>query len=223
LIKYTPVPVSEHESILGKNFKTKFAAEMCAYYAPFQNKKRAIQVAKETWEYAVSDSIPKASWVGAGNYVADVRAPTADLDVKGLSIKSITNKQSSEASVLQNNKQENDGFGKLFESKDYKSLKTMFVDPIDEKIKDTNNLHLLAIVRETSTKKVYYSLLKVTKSNLNNKQFLDRMEVDGKRSISLPMIDPQFGYTYLYIAKRRIEIRLNCEGMKDYLVYSHSY
>lgn len=223
MIKYIPVPVSEHESILGKNFKNKFAKEMNAYYAPFQDKKRAIQVAKETWEYAVADSIPKAKWVGAGNNVADVQTPTADLDVKGLSIEKITNKQTSEASVLQNNRQENDGFGKLFESKDYKALKTMFVDPITDKIKDTNNLHLMAIVRERTTKKVYYGLLKVEKTDFTNKQFLDKMVVDGKRSIALPMIDPQYGDTYLYIAKRRIEIRLNAEGMKDFLVYSHSY
>ena len=161
MIKYTPVPISEHAAILGKNFKIKFANEMNSYYAPFQNKKRAIQVAKETWEYAVADSIAKAIWVGAGNNVADVKTPSADLDVKGLSIEKITNKQTSEASVLQNNRQENDGFGKLFEGKDYKALKTMFVDPITDKIKDTSNLHLMAIVRERATKKVYYSLLKV--------------------------------------------------------------
>jgi hypothetical protein len=124
---------------------------------------------------------------------------------------------------LQNNRQENDGFGKLFESKDYKSLKTMFVDPITDKIKGTDNLHLMAIVRERETKKVYYSLLRVEKTDLTNKQFLDKMVIDGKRSVSLPMIDSQYGDTYLYIAKRRIEIRLNAKGMKDFLVYSHSY
>lgn len=223
MIQFTPVPISDHDAILGHDFKTKFANEMNAYYAPFHQKNRAIQVAKETWEYAVADSAPNAEWVGAGANVADVKTPLADLDVKGLSVEKITNNQSSEASFLQNNRQENDGFGKLFESKDFQALKAMFVDPIVDKIKGTNNLHLLAIVRERSTKKVYYSLLKVTATTLTDAEFLASMVIDGKRSVALPMIDPAYGYTYLYIAKRRLEIRLNPKGMKDFLVYSHSY
>ena len=60
MLNFIPVPVTEHDAILGKKFNKKFANEMSAYYLPFQNKKREIQVAKETWEYAVSDSIPNS-------------------------------------------------------------------------------------------------------------------------------------------------------------------
>ena len=223
MIKFTPVPITDHDAILGKDFHKKFADEMKSYYAPFIAKGRDIQVAKETWEYAVADSIVGASWVGAGKNVVDVKAPIADFDVKGLSIGTITDSQTTEASFLQNNKQENDGFGKLFESKDFLALKEMFVDPMDKKIAGTNNLHLLGIIREKSTRNVYYCLLKVETSNMSDSEFLSQMTTEGKRSVSLPMIDPQYGKTYIYIAKRRLEIRLNGSGLGPFLVLSHTY
>jgi hypothetical protein len=223
MIKFIPVPITDHDIILGKDFNKKFADEMKSYYAPFVKKKRDIQVAKETWEYAVADSIINSEWCGAGKNVVDVKAPTADLDVKGLSIGIITDNQTTEASFLQNNKQENDGFGKLFENKDFLALKQMFVDPMDAKIKGTNNLHLLSIIREKSTRKVYYCLLKVESSTITDGDFLLQMTIDGKRSVALPMIDSAYGKTYIYIAKRRLEIRLNGQGLEPFLVYSHSY
>jgi|LakMenEpi03Aug12_release.lakeMendotaPanAssembly.Ray.scaffolds.fasta_scaffold71350_5 hypothetical protein len=223
MIKFVPVPIKDHDLILGKDFNSKFAKEMKEYYKPFVKKNRDIQVAKETWEYAVSDSISNAEWCGAGKNVVDVKTPSVDLDVKGLSIGVITDSQTTEASFLQNNKQENDGFGKLFENKDFLALKQMFVDPMDAKVKGTNNLHLLSIIREKSTRKVYYCLLKVEYSTISDSDFLSQMTIDGKRSVSLPMIDSTYGKTYIYIAKRRLEIRLNGQGLKSFLVYSHGY
>ena len=223
MFKFIPVPISEHESILGKDFNEKFSQEMKSYYAPFVEKNRDIQVAKETWEYAVTDSIVNAEWCGAGKSVVDVRAPTADLDVKGLSIIAISDGHTTEASFLQNNKQENDGFSKLFESRDFGALKEMFVDPMHKKITGTNNLHLLGVIREKITKNVYYCLLKIDSSNLTDDEFVSLMVTEGKRSVSLPMIDPRYGRTYIYIAKRRLEIRLNVLGLAQFLVYSHTY
>lgn len=223
MIKFIPVPITDHDAILGKDFNKKFAIEMKSYYAPFVKKGRDIQLAKETWEYAVADSIPNSEWCGAGKNVVDVKAPTADIDVKGLSIPIMTDSQTTEASFLQNNKQKNDGFGKLFENKNFLALKQMFVDPIDDKIKGTNNLHLLSVIREKTTKKVYYCLLKVESSQINDSDFVSHMNIDGKRSVTLPMIDSSYGKTYIYIAKRRLEIRLHMQGLKSFLVYSHSY
>jgi hypothetical protein len=219
---YQPVDPQDHDSLLGKNFATRFANEMTAYYAPFVTKGRAIQIAKETWEYAVSDSILGAQWVGAGKNVVDVRAPKLDIDVKGLSTAYISRSLTTEASYLQNNKVENDGFASLFKKQDFQSLKTMFVDPLQTKLKDTNNLHLLAIVREKTSGDVYYTLLKVVSSSLSDKEFVSQMKLDAGRSVSIPMIDPAYGKTYLYIPKRRLEIRLNCSGLKDYLVFTHT-
>lgn len=223
MFTYKPVPIKDHNAILGKDFNTKFAAEMTAYYAPFIAKQRDIQIAKETWEYGVADSIPGAQWVGAGKNVVDVQLPGYALDVKGLSISRLSDSYSTEASFLQNNKKENDNFNKLFESQDYTALKTMFVDPLKDKVMGVNNLHLLAIVREKKTKSVYYALLKMEATALTDAEFTANMKMDAGRSVSIPMIDPAFGKTYIYIPKRRLEIRLNCEGLKDYLVLSHTY
>lgn len=223
MFTYKPVPIKDHEAILGKDFNTKFAAEMTAYYAPFIAKQRDIQIAKETWEYGVADSIPGAQWVGAGKNVVDVQLPGYALDVKGLSISRLSDSYSTEASFLQNNKKENDNFNKLFESQDYTALKTMFVDPLKDKVVGVNNLHLLAIVREKKTKSVYYALLKMEATTLTDAEFTANMKMDAGRSVAIPMIDPAFGKTYIYIPKRRLEIRLNCEGLADYLVLSHTY
>lgn len=223
MIKFVPVPINEHEVILGKDFNGRFAKEMKEYYKPFVKKKRDIQVAKETWEYAVADSIDGATWAGSGHNVVDVRTINADIDVKGLSTNNIKNHKTTEASFLQNNKQATDGFVKLFENKDFKTLKEMFVDPLLKKHEGTNNLHLLTVIREKDTKKVYYCLLKVEATTLSDADFVAQMSMNGKRSVTMPMIDSAYGNTYLYIPKRRLELSLNCEGLAPFLVYSHSY
>jgi hypothetical protein len=224
MIKFTPVPISEHDVILGVDFNKKFAEQMQSYYKPFIDKGRDIQVAKETWEYAVADSIVGANWCGAGHNVVDVKTPTADIDVKGISNNDMEKyKLTTEASFLQNNKQKNDGFAKLFEQKKYNSLKKMFVDPLATKIKGTNNLHLLGIIREKNKRKVYYCLLEIKSLEISEKDFISKMILDGKRSVSIPLIDEEYGKTYIYIPKRRLELRLDCIGLASFLVYSHTY
>lgn len=224
MIVFTPVSICKHDTILGVDFNTKFAAEMHSYYAPFVAKNRDIQVAKETWEYAVADSIVGANWCGAGHNVVDVKTPIADIDVKGISNNDMEKyKLTTEASFLQNNKQKNDGFAKLFEQKKYNSLKKMFVDPLATKIKGTNNLHLLGIIREKDKRKVYYCLLEISSLVMAEKDFISKMKLDGTRSVSIPLIDEKYGKTYIYIPKRRLELRLDCIGLAPFLVYSHTY
>jgi hypothetical protein len=100
----------------------------------------------------------------------------------------------------------------------------MFIDTWSSKVNATENLHLIAVVREKSTKKVYYCLLEVHQDDeLTEEIFLNRFSLDADRGVEVPMIDSKFGKTYIYMPKRRLEIRLNCDGLKDYLVYSHSY
>jgi hypothetical protein len=224
MILFTPVSICKHDNILGVDFNTKFATEMHSYYAPFVAKNRDIQVAKETWEYAVADSIVGANWCGAGHNVVDVKTPIADIDVKGISNNDMEKyKLTTEASFLQNNKQKNDGFAKLFEQKKYNSLKKMFVDPLATKIKGTNNLHLLGIIREKDKRKVYYCLLAITSLVMSEEDFISKMKVEGTRSVSIPLIDEKYGKTYIYIPKRRLELRLDCIGLAPFLVYSHTY
>jgi hypothetical protein len=225
MIKFIPVPISDHDAILGASFNKKFANEMASYYAPFQLKNRDIQVAKETWEYAVTDSILNAIWAGAGKNVIDVSTPIADLDVKGISISDFQKKKyTTEASFLQNNKKENTGtFSKLFETSYYKELKEMFVDPILTKNVGTNNLHLFFVIREIKTRKVFYTMFKVIPNSLTDEEFIKQMTPDAKTGVLIPMIDTKYGKTYVYSSKRRLEVRLNCKGLADFLVYSHTY
>ena len=222
MIYYTPVPVEEHKNLLGENFSQRFAEEMQAYYAPFANKGRPIQISKETWEYAVADAIPRGEWKGAGKNVIDVSTPSINIDVKGLSCSSLKS-MSTEASILQNNKLESDNSTQLFEKAEFSSLQDMFVQPLLDKIKKAGELYVLCAVRHKQGKDkfdVYYCLYKVIECDIEN--FEGQMYMDAKRSVRIPMIDSEYGKTYLYIPKRRLEIRVNMTGMKDYLVYSHS-
>ena len=222
MIYYTPVPLTEHEELLGFDFCKRFADEMQVYYAPFANKGRPIQISKETWEYAVADAIPGGEWKGAGKNVIDVSTPKINIDVKGLSCGSLKS-FSTEASILQNNKLESDNFTQLFEAAEFSSLKDMFVKPLQDKIKKAGKLYVLCAIRHKKGKDkfdVYYCLYKV--NEIQNDDFEKDMYMDAKRSVRVPMIDSGYGKTYLYIPKRRLEIRVNMEGMQDYLVYSHS-
>jgi len=218
MIYYAPVHPSEHAKLLGDNFASNLAKEMENYYSPFSNKGRPIQLAKESWEYAVADALPDGEWIGAGKNIVDVKTKHINIDVKGLSCNS-DNGMTTEASILQNNKLENDNFASLFESADYSGLTDMFVKPLVNKVLSTDNLYIIATIRNKKTGDVYYTLLKVEERD--NKNFVKEMYMDAKRSVSVPMIDPQFGKTYLYIPKRRLEIRLKLSGLKDYLVWSH--
>lgn len=219
MIYYEPVPISEHDALLGENFKTRFADEMQAYYSPFLTKNRDIKLAKETYEYAVTDSIDNAFWVGAGNNIIDVKTPNIEIDVKGLSCSTLKG-MTTEASILQSLSSASDSYAKLFEDKDFASLKTMFVDPFIGKIKETKKLHVLCAVKVKQTQMVHYCLLRVVEKQ--NPNFINEMHMDAKRSVSLPMIDPKYGKTYLFIPKRRLEIRLNMNKMSEFSVFSHS-
>lgn len=220
MLRYIPVDIKQHDKLLGKDFSKNFAVEMAEYYAPFLKKGRKIQLAKETWEYGVADSIPGAEWIGSGNSVVDVVAPKLDLDVKGLSAQNLT-KETTEASFLQNLQKGADGYSTAWSNKDWATLKSIFVDPLENKIQGTNNLHLLVIVRTKQDQGVHYGLLKAVPSELTNETFLEGMEQHAGRSVRIPMIDPEFGRTYICISKRRLEIRINCEGMAPYLQFSH--
>lgn len=224
MIKFVPVPIVDHDAILGKDFSQNFASFMSRYYSPFQQDNLDIQIAKETWEYGITKSIEGASWVGAGKNVVDVTTPIADFDVKGISAENLNKGLTTEASFLQNIQAKNASlFSNLFANKDYNGLKVMFVDPYMTKISKTHNLHLLTVIREKKTKKVYYCLFKVEPTTLSSTQFVDQMEPIGKCGVTVPMIDPAYGRTYLYSNKRRLEIKLNGLGLGPFLVYSHSY
>lgn len=219
MIKYEPVPLEEHDALIGADFNERFTKEMHDYYAPYQKKGRPVNIGKETWEYAVSDSIDGGEWVGAGKNVIDVCAPNLDIDVKGISCSKITG-ITSEASILQNVQEKNDHAVQLFKQGNYNGLKEMFIDPFIKKTSTNKNLHVLCTVRDKQNSQVWYCLLKVVKHE--NPNLVEEMTARGTRSIDIPLIDPEYGRTYLAIQKRRLELRLNMAGMSKYSVCSHS-
>lgn len=223
MIKYNPVPIQQHHQLLGKNFAENFANEMFEYYRPFVKKDRPIQVAKEAWEYAVADSIPNGEWIGAGKNIVDVQTPLMYIDVKGLSCNKIAG-MTTEASVLQNHQSEHDNtYMVFFENNQFDGLYDIYVQSLLDKITVTENFYVLCAIREKKAKKVYYVLLKVDQVDMTKDECVSKMEKQGLRSVNVPMIDSEYGRTYIYMPKRRLEIRLNTNIMEDYAVFSHSY
>jgi hypothetical protein len=194
---------------------------MESFYKPFYEYNIPVDISKTVMEQVVSQSVEGGQWVGAGNNVVDVSTPMYDIDVKCVSSNNLRG-LTTEASYLQNNKEENDHFNELFNSGDYSALKEMFVDPLDLKVKNAKNLQLLSIIRDKNKKEVYYTLLSVVDSDLSEKEFIEQMLMVG-RGVQIPMIDNRFGKTEIYKPKRRLEFRLNCDGMKNKFIYSHSY
>ena len=194
---------------------------MKSFYKPFYEYNIPVDISKTVMEQVVSLSIEGGRWVGAGHNVVDVCTRTHDIDVKCVSSNNLRG-LTTEASYLQNNKEENDHFNELFNSCDYNALKKMFVDPLDEKVKNTKNLQLLSIIRDKNKQEIYYTLLSVVQSDLSEKEFIEQMLMVG-RGVQIPMIDKRVGKTEIYKPKRRLEFRLNCDGMKNKFLYSHSY
>jgi len=221
MYKIIPTPYSDYDCILGKNFNNNFVEIMKSFYKPFYEYDIPVDISKTVMEQVVSRSVENGRWVGAGHNVVDVSTPTHDIDVKCVSsnnMKGLT----TEASYLQNNKEENDHFNQLFNSLDYSALKEMFVDPLEQKVKNTKKLQLLSIVRDKTRQNIYYTLLSVVKSDLTEKEFIQQMLMVG-RGVQIPMIDSHIGKTEIYKPKRRLEFRLNCDGLRNKFVYSHSY
>jgi len=221
MYKIIPTPHSEYDGILGKNFNNNFVEIMKSFYKPFYEYNIPVDISKTVMEQVVSHSIVGGRWVGAGHNVVDVSTPMHDIDVKCVSSNNLRG-LTTEASYLQNNKEENDHFNELFNSCDYNALKKMFVDPLDEKVKSTKNLQLLSIIRDKNKQEIYYTLLSVVNSDLTEKEFIEQMFMVG-RGVQIPMIDKRVGKTEIYKPKRRLEFRLNCDGMKNKFLYSHSY
>ena len=219
--KIIPTPHSEYDNILGKNFNNTFVEIMKSFYKPFYEYNIPVDISKTVMEQVVSQSIHGGKWVGSGHNVVDVTTPTHDLDVKCISSNNLRG-LTTEASYLQNNKEENDHFNQLFKSHDYKALKEMFVDPLEQKIKNTKNLQLFSIIRDKNKKEIYYTLLSVVANDLSEKEFIEQMLMVG-RGVQIPMIDSRIGKTEIYKPKRRLEFRLNCDGLKNKFIYSHSY
>lgn len=215
MYQFIPIPIEEHNNILGASFANTFALIVEELLVPLRKYGFKEEFNKQLWEEIVAISIPGATWCGAGNNVVDVKTPIADLDVKGLSAKT-TASISTEASYMQNLKQVNNNFMESVNNGDFADLFAKFVAPLDVKLKDTNNLHIFALLRIDGS--IYYALLKVEKSELSEEEFIKLMHMKSNGAIYVPMIADKNGVTTFNIAKRRLELRLNCKGLLPYMV-----
>jgi hypothetical protein len=220
-VKFLPVCHHEHEKILGEKFSSNFHREMKSYYEPFLSKNRDVQLAKETWEYAVADSMCQGVWQGAGHSSIDVSSGDNVFDVKGLSCRGWGG-LTTEASLLQSLNSKTDNCQELFEQQNYSLIHDMFVDSYRDKISEYKNFYLFCIFRnhlKNNHTEVHYCLLKPTITLCDSDYVLKSW---NSRAVDIPLIDSEIGKTYVYIPKRRLEIRLNSVGISDYSVYSHT-
>ena len=223
MIFYEPVPLELHDELLGKNFNEIFTQEMSEFYAPFLKPNRKLTLSKECWEYAVADAIPNGEWAGAGKSVIDVVAGDISIDVKGLSCNNYTG-ETTEASILQNHQSKHDNtYMVFFEQSNFEGLYDIYVQSLLDKMKDIDNMYLFCATRQKKSLEVFYSLLKVVPSQLTKREFIACMHRHKDRSVNVPLINPKYGRTYIYMPKRRLEIRLQMSGINpEFMKYSHT-
>jgi hypothetical protein len=142
-----PMLVSEIQELVGPNFIPNFQREVDEFMAPMRKhiaRGRPLSMGKETWEYAVADSIVGSDWAGAGNSIVDVRIGTdIGLDVKSVGKGSGT--KSGEASMFQTYHSHLDT---LFSTKDSATLWNVYIEGWFKKVCSVKDYYLLAIVKD---------------------------------------------------------------------------
>jgi hypothetical protein len=142
-----PMLVSEIQQLVGPNFIPNFQREVDEFMAPMRKhiaRGRPLSMGKETWEYAVADSIVGSDWAGAGNSIVDVRIGTdIGLDVKSVGKGSGT--KSGEASMFQTYHSHLDT---LFSTKDSATLWNVYIEGWFKKVCSVKDYYLLAIVKD---------------------------------------------------------------------------
>lgn len=209
----TPMTVTELLGLVGKDFVTKFQAEMDPVIAPLRKhitQGRPLSLGKELWEYAVADSIPKATWNGAGHSVVDVRiGKDIGIDVKGVS-KNNKSKFTTEASMFQNFNQDAKTH---FTSGDAEGVWNIHVKGWLSKIKEVKNYYILGIIREKETLNCSLCGFKVTALDLD---YTTESVKFKKTSMSLfGLADQDFINIRYYNSKSRIEIMFTSKCWTD--------
>jgi len=142
-----PMSVGEINQLVGTDFVKNFQKEIDEMLAPLRKHLalgRPLSLGKETWEYAVADSIPGAEWAGAGNSIIDVRInQDVGFDVKSVG-KGLGNK-SGEASMFQTYEGHTDN---SFSNQDSAMLWKTFVEGWYKKVITVKDYYLLVIIKD---------------------------------------------------------------------------
>jgi nitrogen regulatory protein PII-like uncharacterized protein len=225
------VDAEQIHNILGDTFSQNFVRELKSYTEVFTRKNREPQLAKETWEYIIADSIPDATWCGAGNNFADIETETSLIDVKGLSTHSFE-RMSNEASLLQiTSSVADDVITSITEA-------TTITDEITKKINQTfiekmNNKLWVNEANQPHNKK-YYSLCVCREQTVENSYAVALFHhtkhtniitsFQTSRNPELTLIESSHGKVSLNISKRRLELRVNISNLlKDNKAVRVSY
>jgi hypothetical protein len=214
------VSTEDINTILGEDFSNNFIREYKSYTDVFTKKNREPQLAKETWEYIIADSVPSATWTGAGNALADVETDTSFLDVKGLSTLNFS-RISNEASLLQiTSSVADDVISDLTEAK---SVSSQLQKKINDTFIEKMNMKLYMNDALQAHNKKYYSLVIVREQQVVNSfavaLFLHTHHTNVVTSYSttrnpdVALIESSHGKVSLNISKRRLELRVNLNNL----------
>jgi hypothetical protein len=201
----------EIQTLVGPSFVTNFQKEVDEFMAPMRKhiaKGRPLSMGKESWEYAVADSIVGAEWAGAGNSIVDVRIGT---DI-GLDVKSVgkgTGSKSGEASMFQTYHSHLDT---LFNTQDSQELWNVYVQGWYEKVQSVKDYYLLAIVKD---KQYNCSLCGFKRAGTipayqpSYGTFLTETGKTSKGTWTIQQLaDPDLLHTMVLKGKKRLEMRL---------------
>jgi len=185
-----------------------------------------LQITKEYLEQWCVQAID-ADPVGAGSYPVDIVGETGSIkwgaDVKAMSCKinkygELANSDSGETSLAQKFKDTGAGLDQLFKNKEYEAIRDGWLDIVKRKNE--------GVMEELELDKIYYFFflrgsdkfyLCGLEVNIKN---LGEVTVDHGRSTSSSVfldnyLESQYGYTKIYKAKKRLELRLKPKQWAD--------
>lgn len=183
-----------------------------------------IQIPKEHIEQWLAQAL-NAKSIWAGSYPVDLIAQDYSwwADIKMLSAKvdkigNLTMNDSWETSLWQNFKTAGKALDQLFESKEYETIKNLWLELIDEKLKKPQIDH--------NIKKIYYFILLRWWNYLYilwmkvNTNLLNQVNINEARSSNDSVylnnyIDNTFWNVKIYKAKKRMELRLHPKTRQD--------
>lgn len=206
-----PMTVDEIRTLVGPGFVTSFQEEMNSILEPLRKyiaMGRPLSLGKELWEYAVSDSIPRAEWNGAGHSMIDVKiGKDIGIDVKAVS-KQKKSKLTTEASVFQNFNQDAKTY---FSQQDTQGVWNIHVQGWLDKISTIKKYYMLGIIRDKATLDCSLCGFKVT----NVKTALAEHRYTKTTVKFQNLVDPDFAEMHYYNSKTRLEIKLKSKCWTD--------
>ena len=210
-----PLTIEEIVQLVGPNFIPNFQKEVDEFMAPMRKhiaKGRPLSMGKETWEYAVADSIEGSEWAGAGNSIVDVRI-SADV---GLDVKSVgkttgngPTAKSGEASMFQTYHSHLDT---LFSTEDSETLWNVYIEGWFKKVCSVKDYYLLAIVKDKQYNCSICGFKRVGDIPAYVSGYGTFLTETGKQSTGSwtveQLADPTLLHTTVLKGKKRLEMRL---------------